>query len=290
MMQFPMLAAALLLMQPAIALPLKAQTTGAVTAPASPEATAGQLWRLLHMTELLQIMQSEAELQSQDIALTMFGEPRDSFDRRVAEINDPARLTPILMEGFSRALADAQPALIEAAIDYLNSSVGQKAVRLEIEARRVLVDRDADLSARSDFYRAERSGAPRAQMIRDMLDGADLVEPNVAAALNATLAFSRGFDVGGGNYVPLNERQMMADIWAQEGDFRIEATEWLLGFMMYAYSPLTDDELRDYTAFSASPEGRALTVVLFQAFAPVIVTTSEQMGQAAAAQMRGRSL
>lgn len=287
MVRFLIFAAALLMAAPALIRPVAAQDDAARE---TGRQSVQQLWDLLHMIDILPIMQAEAEVQSQQIALTMFGEPRPGYARQVSEIHDPARVAPMLLQGFSQAVADTPPDLVQAAIAYLETPFGQRVVQLEMDARRVLIDPDADEAARADFHRAWRNGAPRAAMIREMLDGADLVEPNVAAALNATLTFSRGFDIAGGNQVPLNESQMMADIWAQEGEFRIETTDWLLGFMMYAYSPLSDDELRDYTAFSASPEGLALTRLLFSAFEPVIEMTSRQMGQAAAVQMQGRSL
>ena len=61
-----------------------------------------------------------------------------------------------------------------------------------------------------------------------------------------------------GGALEMSEGEILADVWAQEEDTRADTEEWLYGFLLLAYQPLSDDQLDDYVALSASPEGRAL--------------------------------
>ena len=133
-------------------------------------------------------------------------------------------------------------------------------------------------------------GDRRAQQILRLIDEVDLVAPNVAGALNASLAFSRGFEQGGGFDMPLSDSQLLAETWAQRDQIEAEATDWLRAYLLLSYSSLHDDEMEAYIAYASSREGKVVAQVLFDAFDQMLRQTSFDLGMAAALRMQGREL
>ena len=118
--------------------------------------------------------------------------------------------------------------------------------------------------------------------------GNDLIEANVAGALNASYRFYAGLVEGGA--IEMTESEILADVWSQEEETRTDTTEWLYGFLLMAYQPLDADQMDAYVALSASPEGRALNRALFDAFNKMYDDISYGLGLAVAQQMRGQDL
>lgn len=250
-----------------------------------------QLWQVLQLAELMPIMQDEARAEAETMEATMFERGGDGrWIEIVAEIHDPKRLEGLFRAGLAKALADVPADRIAEALDFYQTALGQRLVGLETSARVVMLDPDAEVDAKASFATAASRADPRADQIRRLIDDADLVDPNVAGGMNAALAFARGFDDGGGYPMPMTEAQMLTDVWSQEPAIRAETLGWMEAYLFLAYSPLTDDEVEAYIRFAASPGGRVLSEVLFQAFDAQFVQTSRDMGFAAAGQLTGREL
>ncbi|MFN3526495.1 MAG: hypothetical protein ACK4YU_10430, partial [Paracoccus sp. (in: a-proteobacteria)] len=160
----------------------------------------------------------------------------------------------------------------------------------ENSARRAMLDPEIEDAARSAFARADGQDAPRARLIRRLIDEADLIAPNVATGMNASVAFSQGFAEGGGFDMAPTPDEMLAEAWAQQDEIAFEAEAWMQAFLMLAYSPLSDAEIEAYIAFATSAEGRALADLLFAGFDAVFVQTSREMGLAAALRETGERL
>ncbi|WP_347916772.1 hypothetical protein [Paracoccus marcusii] len=250
-----------------------------------------RMWRTLDLAVLMPILQEEAVTE----AARMEGEGLIAggglpWARVVARIHDTPRMEALFRAGVRDAAARMDPQLVDRALAFHGSGLGQRVIRLEGSARRALLEDGVEDQARADFARALRNGDPRAEQIVQLIDGADLIAPNVAGGLNAAIAFSRGYAEGGGFDMAPDQQQLMADAWAQRDQIEAEATVWLQGFLMLAYGPLSDAELADYARHAASAEGQALSQLLFAGFDRVFGQTSYDMGMAAALRGQGQQL
>lgn len=264
---------------------------GSQAAEAQPATTLDRLWDTLQLGDLMPVLRDEALAEAAAMQESLFqrGGTGNWLDE-VARIHDPARLELLFREGLRQALAQADETRLGEALDFYRQPPGQRLVVLESTARTAMLDPDAEAQAREAFAEAASRGAPRVAQIARLIEEADLVGPNVAGGLNAAIAFSRGFAQGGGFDMPLSEGQMLADAWSQEAGMRAETLGWMEAYLMLAYSPLGDAELDRYIGFAGSPEGRALSAVLFAAFDTLFRRTSYDLGLAAAAQLQGREL
>ena len=252
---------------------------------------AQEMWAVLDFDALMPILRDEALAQADSMAAEMF--PRGGtghFREVVGQIHEPARLTELLQGALAQALTRSDPALIERALAFYGGDLGQRMIGIEIDARRTLIDPDADSAAQADADAAFSRGTPRSAAIQRLIERGNLIEPNVAGAMNASLAFSQGFAAGEGHTMPMSETDQLREVWSQEPQIRADTESWLRGYLMLAYSPLSDDDLADYTEFAGAPEGQALSDALFAAFDTLFQQTSRDMGLAAAAELTGREL
>jgi hypothetical protein len=88
----------------------------------------------------------------------------------------------------------------------------------------------------------------------------------------------------------LSQSDMLAEVWAQEGDLRRETEDWLYPFLNLAYQPLSIADLDAYIAFSNSAAGRAINAALFVAFDVLGKDQSRGMGLAAGKLMAGQDI
>lgn len=271
-----------------VAVPDAAEDAASITAK---EDLEDRVWHSLRLGDLMPILRDEALDQAVLMEEVMFEKGGDGgWLQQVERIHTPDRMEAMFRTGLDSAMSDAPADEIGAALDFYEGGLGQQILSLETSARQVMIDDTAELAARDAFARADLREAPRVGQIDRLIEAADLVGPNVAGGLNAALAFSRGFEQGGGYQVPMTEAQMLEDTWAQEPEIREETLGWMKAYLFLAYSPLSDAELERYITFAASPEGQALSKVMFAGFDALFVQTSREMGQAAALQLKGREL
>ncbi|MCF6316516.1 MAG: hypothetical protein L3J30_09595, partial [Marinosulfonomonas sp.] len=70
----------------------------------------------------------------------------------------------------------------------------------------------------------------------------------------------------------------------------LDTQEWLYGYLMRAYAPLSDDDLQAYIDFSATKAGHVLNAALFAGFDEVFTNVSKALGLSAAEFMQGEDL
>ncbi len=69
---------------------------------------------------------------------------------------------------------------------------------------------------------------PRLDLLERFAEANDLVEENVAGALNSNLAFYRGMSEGGAfTGSEMTEEEMLSEVWSQEAEMRAETEGWL---------------------------------------------------------------
>jgi len=250
--------------------------------------------KISHLAELLQlqplfdVMRDEGIAYGKDLDREMLGgEGGIGWQRTIKDIYRPGRIWQTFLPSFNDKL---QRADIDAMIGFFESDLGKRAVTLEVEARRALLDKTIEEASKERYRALSESGSPRMKLLEDLVEANDLIEFNVMSALNGSYAFYTGLVDARAFETPPGEAEVLKDVWAQEDEIRLDTNEWLYSYMLLAYQPLNDDELRTYIEFSKSKAGRALNAALFAGFDNVTVNVSRALGLNAARFMRGEEL
>ncbi|PPB80037.1 uncharacterized protein DUF2059 [Albidovulum inexpectatum] len=261
----------------------------ATASPAGDERVA-RLAQAMRMDEVFAVMAKEGEDYGRQLEEEMFparGGAR--WQEAVRGIYAPDRLLAGFMPAFESALA--QPNVdIDAMIDFFESDLGQRIVTLEISARRALLDPAVDDAARLKLSEMREMSDPRMMLIEEFVSANDLVEANVIGAMNASYAFYQGLAESGALPPDMDEGQILSEIWGQEDDIRAEMDDWIHSYLLMAYAPLSDEDIRRYTELSRSRAGQDLNRALFAGFDAVFVEVSRQLGRAAGAILTGQDL
>ncbi|MBP1804367.1 DUF2059 domain-containing protein [Rubellimicrobium aerolatum] len=266
---------------PAPVVPAPVVPAPVTPAPVARDAEIQAIQDALRLPELLAILSREGEEHGRTLGASLFGEGRApaAWADRVAALHDPARLDGPIRAALSEGLALADTAAILA---FLRSPPGEAMVGLELAAREALLDDDAEQAAREAAAVALAEEDPRLDLLRRYAEAADLIDSNVAAAMNASLAYLGGLRAGGGLGADATEADAIADVWEQEPRLRAETTEWLYAFLLRAYAPASDSEIESLVAFLESPPGRTLNQAVFRAFDAAMADLSRDLGLAAA--------
>jgi len=258
-----------------------------VLVPLVAQAQAGRgtdaVLEALRVERLLAIMQGEAVAASGDLAAAMLPATQaEAWATRVAELNAPARLRPLVSRRFAAAIDAGE---IPGIRRFLESPLGQRIVDLELSAREALTEPGIEAAVLERHARLLDEDLARAGLLAEFVRINDLVERNVVGALNSNVAFLRGLGEGAeatGAEVPLDTGDIVAEAWQREPEIRAATQEWVTAFTALAYQPLGDDEFAAYVAFSESSAGQALNEALFAAFDAAFVAVSRDTGRALA--------
>ncbi len=248
---------------------------------ASIAASPAELSRLhiaLETDELLAILSEEGIIQSDDLRADMFpGRGGVGWSATIQQIYAPDRLQVLFRSAFNAELEreDVRPLL-----DFYDDNTGARVALLEVEARRAIMSEDVEAAAREAYGRLSGEGSEREALLERFAELNDLVDRNVAGALNANLAFYRG--LGSGDGFEMTEEQMLREVWEQEASIREDTTGWVFGYMTFAYETLSDAELASYVEMTATDAGRDLNRALFAGFDAVFLDVSFALGAAAA--------
>lgn len=272
-----LLIAAMVLLVPAVA---RAQPAPGVAA----------LAQAFLLDELFDIMAQEGR----DYATAIRDEQLDGqagrgWQMAVERIYDPQRMRAAFIERFDAELAD-NAATITDALAFATSPIGARVLRLEIDARAAMLDRDIDAAAREALEEARGRQTPQFALVAERIAVNDLVEANVSLGLNTSIAYYEGFLATAPDAFQIPQSDLLPEVWAQEREIRHESDIWLHSYFLLAYAPLAEQELRDYIAFSASPAGESLNNALFVAFESVFVDISYQLGRAVGQALSGLDL
>lgn len=267
--------------------PLFAEPAPAVTAPSS-RITA--LSDTMQMTDVFAVMIEEGQDYGASIEDQMFpGQGGVRWSAMVTSIYDPAALR-VIFDGAMEDGLGKDAGAIAAAEAFFGTPRGQTILRLEVQARRALLDKAVEEAAQVEAERMQTDHDPRMRLIRDLAEASDLIEMNVAGALSANLAFLQGMasvEVPG---VVIDQESMMTEVWSQEADIRNETVLWLFPYLALAYGPLSDDDLKAYLDFAQSPEGKRLNGAVFAAFDKVFAHVSFELGRSGALIMQGSDI
>ncbi len=261
-----------------LAIPANAQTTARIDA----------LVKALGLPEMIEVMREEGMVHGDDFAQDMFPDQATGrWQAMVAEIYDPDRITGMVYADFEGALG---PETMDEILAFFQSPVGAEIIALEISARRALLDTDLsdDNDARVAELRAEEH--PRMAQLAKFIEVNDLLEANVVGALNSNFAFFSGLVDGGAYDRPMSSEEILTEVWSQEDEIRADTEIWIYGFLSMAYTPLDDDEMQAYIAFSETTAGQKLNTALFSAFNKMFDDVSYALGRGAAQLMGSEAL
>lgn len=258
-------------------LPASAQesATTSVAAPL-PAAEARALLEAVGMYELLPIMREEGMSYSDTLREQLFpGQGGAGWAEMVGEIYQLDRLERVVARRFAAEMGGVDIAPL---MDFFTSPRGTHIVELEISARRALLDEAVEEVSRAAYEEMRAQEQPRLEVLRGFIEENDLVETNIAGALNSNLAFYQGLAAGGALPGDMSEQDMLRDVWMQEPEIREETEGWVWSYLAMAYKPLEDADIEAYTALSRTPEGRALNRALFASFDDLFTAISRDLG------------
>ena len=175
-------------------------------------------------------------------------------------------------------------------VAFFSSDLTKTLVSHEVSARRALLDYTVDQASKDVATVAKFNNTERFQLVDAFVQTNDLIEINVAGAMNSNVAFYMGLMAGGAMDEALTQDQILNDVWDQAADIRANTSEWVYGFLLRAYDPVRGVDLETYTAFSASNTGVALIGALFVAFDDMFDSKSFALGREAARVMAGQDL
>ncbi|MGO4909033.1 DUF2059 domain-containing protein [Pseudorhodobacter sp. W20_MBD10_FR17] len=253
-------------------------------------STVVDLVKTLKIAEVIDVMRLEGLRYGASMEDELFsGNGGAGWARAVEIIYDGPTMQARFNQAFAAALKGADADL--AAMDgFFATELGQRILSLEIEARRSLMDEAAEDAAKARAEEMMAEAAPRIEALQAFSEANDLIELNIAGAMNANLAFFQGLSEVEGGTGGMPEEDMLADVWGQEPDIRAETEAWVLPYLALAYGPLSDDELASYIGFSKTGPGQKLNHALFSAFDVVFSQISRDLGRAAAKQMMGEDI
>ncbi|MES2915932.1 MAG: hypothetical protein V4753_12515 [Pseudomonadota bacterium] len=271
----------------ALAPPLAAQT-GADQPPS--EASVDGLGEVMQLDALFDVLREEGLAYADTLEAQMFPSGGGADWRQaVSDIYDVARLRARFDAAMKKALAD-DPGVVTEIAAFFGSDLGQRIVTLEIEARRAFLVTETEEAAQVAADDAAAARDPKVDLIRRMIEVADLLEMNVAGSMSGNLAFMTGVAGTGAYGRDMPQDQILSDIWAQEDQVRADTSTWLYAYLGLAYAPLSEAELETYVAFWESPAGKVLNAALFSAFDAAFRPVSFDLGQAAGRAMQGRDI
>lgn len=246
------------------------------------------LYAAMGLPEVLAIMREEGIDYGTEMEGDLFpgrGGPR--WAAMVERIYDLDAMDATVRARFDTALEGVDLAPAE---DFFGSERGRRIIRLEVTARRALLDDSVEQASLERLDEMIVAGDPRIDALKEFAEVNDLVESNVMGAMNSNYAFYVGLADGGSFFGALSEGEILADVWGQEEAIREDTEEWLYSYLAMAYQPLSDDDLDAYIAFSRTEEGQAVNRALFVAFDEMFVEISRALGLGASQFLSGQEL
>lgn len=254
---------------------------------ADAEASAA-LFAALGLPDMIDIMREEGLVYGDEIATDLLSTTTNAkWKKTVSDIYDLDRMRGGAAAALTSALNGKD---VDAMLAFFTSDLGREVIELETSARRALLDDAVDDAAKQVAGDALAEDTPRSRMVTEFVETNDLIDTNVVGAMNANFAFYMGLQDGGAFDAELTEDQILTDVNDQEPQIRQNTTEWVYGFLMLAYQPLSDQELQAYIDFSKTEAGQDLNVAMFDAFDQMFVTISRELGRASAQYMAGQDI
>lgn len=259
-----------------------------LTAAPSRADTTRDLYDAMQLSEIIAIMREEGLRYGETLRTEMLGGASGpGWMRAVDRIYSFERMETEFLTGFEGRI---DPKHYPTLIQFFSSQQGRDIVHFETSARRALLDEDVEATAKQIYDDLVGELDPRLDLIERYVEANDLIESNVAGALNSSLAFYEGLAKGDALDSALTPDRILALVWDQEPEIRAETKDWIYPFLTLAFDPITESDIEAYIALSESEAGQDLNAALFAAFDVLFVNISRDMGAAVAVYMQGEDI
>ncbi|MEP3346189.1 MAG: DUF2059 domain-containing protein [Litoreibacter sp.] len=238
----------------------------------------------LDMDTVFKVLQDEGVAAGQDLSSPDGVPPSPAWTARLKRIYSPETAKIAFLEGMEKIKGIEES---EAAIAFFESELGARIVQIELDAREALNSDAGEEAAQANIEILRAEDPALYLMFQEFIQVNDLVESNVAGALNSNLAFYRGMASNESYTEGLTESFMLSTVWEQEPEIRQEMEDWTINFSSVAYSALSKAELQRYIDISKTPAGQRLNAVLFSGFDQMFEEQSYELGRATAEFMVG---
>ncbi|WP_120635431.1 DUF2059 domain-containing protein [Ruegeria sp. EL01] len=237
----------------------------------------------MHLSQVMDILVDEAMVQRRELDETLLDNTGGAFfEAQVEDIYDPIWMQERVTEAFERGLTDSQ---LDQAIVFFESDLGQTIISLENSARRAISDDAIEEMAREAYENTARDSV-RYELVNEYIEINNLIEQNVEGSLSADFNFFRGLAYGELS----DEGELLAELLSETDSKTEEATTWLYSFLLLAYRPMDETQMRENIAFSRTDTGQAVNEALFDGFDQMFDSISFRLGEAAAQVLRGSDI
>jgi len=254
----------------------------------SPARSADQsdLAKALRIGEVIEVLRDEGLTYGAVLDIDMLdGQGGAYWAAQVARVYATDRMQDIVQTALLNGMNDDQ---INRSVEFFGSPRGKRILSLEVSARRAMVNPEVEQMAFDVYAATKDNDSARLRLITRLVEVNDLIERNVAGTLNSNYYFLRGLTEGGSS--GQSEAEITSETWSQEDDIRTDTREWVYGFMLLAYDPLSDADLEAYITYSATPAGLALNAALFDGFDAMYLAISRDLGRLVAQAMHSSDL
>lgn len=204
------------------------------------------------------------------------------FEAQVQKIYSHYWMKDRLTEAFAGGMTKEQ---LDQAIVFFESDLGQTIVSLENSARQAFGDEAIEEMAREVYENANQNGVFY-DLVDEYIQANNLIDQNVQGSLSADYNFFLGLY---GDTIAENET-VLDELLAQQETMTADTTTWLYSFLLLAYQPLTEAQMRENIAFSRTDTGQALNAALFVGFDEMFDGISFRLGEAVAQVLKSSDL
>lgn len=255
----------------------------ALATPVLADEKVDRLAQAMQLDQVMEILADEGQDHRRELDETLLDNAGGAFfQAQVEDIYDPIWMREQIKMAFDQGLTDAQ---LEQATVFFESDLGQTIVALENSARQAISDDAIEEMAR-DAYEKTARDTVLFELVEEYIQVNNLVEQNVHGSLSADYNFFRGLDSESRS----DENELLAELLARQDSMTAETTIWLYSFLLMAYRPLDEAQMRENIAFSRTETGRALNEALFDGFDHVFDSISFRLGEAVAQVLNGSDL
>lgn len=251
--------------------------------PLQADQKVDRLAQAMHLSHVMEILVQEGQGHREELDETLLDNTGGAFfESQVSDIYDPVWMQKQLTDAFEAGLSDAQ---LDQAILFFESDLGQTIVALENSARQAMSDQAIEDMAR-EAYDSVKRNTTRFELVDEYIQANDLIEKNVQGALSSDYSFFQGLDVDAQG----DDQELLAELLSQKKSRAAETEAWLYSFLLMAYRPLDETQMRENIAFSRTETGGALNDALFDGFDRMFNDISFRMGRAVARTLRASDL
>ncbi len=232
-----------------------------------------RLMDAIRLEQVIDILRSEGREQAKELNETLLGNSGGSyFSAQLDIIYDAEWMHDQISDVFQESLTEGQ---LDRAIVFYESDLGQTLVSLENSAREAIGD-ETILEMAKDSFLTGNHDVSLYRLIDEYIEVNDLIAKNVHSAISADFQFFRGLneDVGA------DDQEILAQLLTEKDAITQDTETWLYSFLLMAYQPLEDGQMRENIAFSRTETGRAVNKAFFDSFDQMYDDIYYRLGQA----------